>query len=289
MFERIVVATDLSPASYAVVRCLGGLRALGTRECLLLQCLTLGDAASAAFSYDAGPLEAMLEEQRAILADQGFAVETKVVVGSPRREIVSTAADGGYGLIVVGSQGRSLVAERLLGGVAYGVIDSASTPVLVLPVERREAEETTGEAVSRCDFAQHVLYATDFSTMAEAAFEHVRELVAQGVRKVTLLHVQDEVKLAKHPPERLQEFDAIDRERLQTLRNALLERGRAEVELEVCHGVPQREITRAIRERDVQLAVLGTQGRGFIGELMLGSVSHAVARRSLAPVLLVRS
>jgi nucleotide-binding universal stress UspA family protein len=288
MFERIVVATDLSPASYAVVRCLGGLRVLGTRECLLLQCLTMGDAASAALSYDAGPLEAMLEEQRAILAEQGYAVETRVVVGSPRRQIVSIAAAEHFGLIVVGSQGRSLVAERLLGGVAYSVIDSASTPVLMLPVERREDEETTCE-VARCAFAEHVLHATDFSTMADAAFGYVRDLVAQGVRKVTLLHVQDEVKLAHHAPERLEEFDAIDRERLEALRQTLLEAGRAEVELEVCHGVPQREITRVTRERDVQLAVLGTQGRGFMGEVMLGSVSHAVARRSAAPVLLARS
>ncbi|MCA1785684.1 MAG: universal stress protein [Desulfobacteraceae bacterium] len=32
---------------------------------------------------------------------------------------------------------------------------------------------------------------------------------------------------------------------------------------------------------------MGTQGRGFLGEFFLGSVSHNVARHSVAPVLLV--
>lgn len=36
MFSRFIVATDLSPASFAVVDGLGGLRAYGARQCLLL-------------------------------------------------------------------------------------------------------------------------------------------------------------------------------------------------------------------------------------------------------------
>ena len=35
------------------------------------------------------------------------------------------------------------------------------------------------------------------------------------------------------------------------------------------------------------MVVMGTQGRGFFGELLLGSVSHAVARQATVPVLLV--
>jgi len=33
--------------------------------------------------------------------------------------------------------------------------------------------------------------------------------------------------------------------------------------------------------------VMGSQGRGFIGEVFLGSVSHQVVRRAPVPVLLV--
>ena len=288
MFERLIVASDLSPASYAVVSCLAGLEDFGAQQCLLLQCLTLTDAASTAFSYDTGPLEAMLAEQQQILERQGFSVETRTVVGSPRQQIVSIAKEEGYSLVVIGSQGRSLVAERLLGGVAYGVINSATTPVLVVPVQGSSHDESICEPLSRCGFAEHVLFATDFSAMADQAFGYLQQLVAHGARRVTLAHVQDKIKLEKHLSARLEEFNEIDRARLDDLKQALLEHGDPRVDIDVSYGVPHREITRLVRERDVQLVLMGTQGRGFVGELMLGSVSHSVVRNSIAPVLLTR-
>jgi len=287
MFSRMIVATDLSPASFAVVRCLSGLRAFGAHHCLLLQCMSYGDAASAAFSYDTGSIERLLGDQKRDLEEQGFAVETRTVVGPPKREIVRTAVDEAFDLIVVGSQGRSLVASGLLGGVAYGVVSSAQTPVLVVPIQKREDEDDVCEPVARCDFQGSVLFATDFSETADRAFAVLDQLVTHGVQKVTLVHVQDEVKLGRHLKSRLDEFNEIDRKRLENLERALLNSGRPQVDVEIVFGVPHREIARLIRERDVQLTVMGTQGRGFLGEVVLGSVAHNVVRHSVAPVLVV--
>ncbi|WP_281432328.1 hypothetical protein [Desulfatitalea alkaliphila] len=36
MFKRFIVATDLSPASFSVVSCLGGLKTYGAEQCLLI-------------------------------------------------------------------------------------------------------------------------------------------------------------------------------------------------------------------------------------------------------------
>ncbi len=287
MFDRSIVATDLSPASYAVVRCLGRLRTLGAEHCLLLQCIGTVSAASTALSYDTSSLEAMLDEQRAILGEHGFSVETRIVVGSPKQEIVRTAREEAYSLIVVGTQGRSQVAERLLGGVAYAVINHATTPVLAMPVEMRDGAEQRCKPVARCDFTDHVLYATDFSAAADHAFAYLRDIVAAGVRKVTLVHVQDVVKLARHSAERMREFDDIDHDRLETLRDSLRAVGSAAIDVEIVHGSPSDVIIDVAERRDVQLVVMATQGRGFVGELVLGSVSHKVVRRSPAPVLLI--
>ena len=287
MFDRLIVATDLSPASYAVVRCLGRLRALGAEHCLLLQCIGTVSAASTALSYDTSSLEAMLDEQRAILGEHGFSVETRIVVGSPKQEIVRTAREEAYSLIVVGTQGRSQVAERLLGGVAYAVINHATTPVLAMPVEMRDGAEQRCEPVARCDFTDHVLYATDFSAAADHAFAYLRDIVAAGVRKVTLVHVQDVVKLARHSAVRMREFDDIDHDRLETMRDSLHAVGSAAIDVEIVHGSPSDVIIDVAVRRDVQLVVMATQGRGFVGELVLGSVSHKVVRRSPAPVLLI--
>jgi hypothetical protein len=64
MFKRLIAATDLSPASFAVVSCLEKLKAYGAEQCLLLQCLSFSEAASTALSYHTDPLEKMLNEQK---------------------------------------------------------------------------------------------------------------------------------------------------------------------------------------------------------------------------------
>lgn len=286
MFSRLIVATDLSPASYAVVSCLGGLRAYGAKQCLLLQCLTLQEVGSTALSYTTEYLKGPMGEQKAILEKQGFEVEARVVPGFAKQEINRVAAEEDYSLIVIGSQGRSLVGEALLGGVTYGVIHSARKPVLLVPIEKKPGEENACKLV-RCDFTGHVLFPTDFSENADHAFTYVEKLATDGARRITLLHVQDKTRIEKHLEHRLEEFNKIDRERLEKMKAAILEKSKAQVDIEICYGTPFAEITRLIRERGVQLVVMGSQGRGFVAELFLGSVSHNVARQSVAPVLLV--
>jgi len=287
MFERIIVATDLSPASFAIVNCLGGLRTLGAEQCLLLQCLSFHEAASMAYSYQTEPAESRLNEQKQILEQQGYSVEARTVVGAAKREVSRIAVEEDYSLIVVGTQGESLIVGKLLGGVAYGIINSAETPVLVMPVEKKPGADDACEPVARCSFGDHIMFATDFSEMADSAFDSVKRLVAEGVKKVTLVHVQDKTKLEHHPKERLEEFNNLDRDRLENLKQTLLKMGNPTVDTEVCFGVPFQEITRLAQERNAQVIVMGTQGRGFAGEIFLGSVSHSVARSAVAPVLLI--
>lgn len=285
MFKQIIIATDLSPASSAVVGCLGGLKAFGTEKCLLLQCLGIKDAASTAFSYHTEPLEKLLVEQKEILIGQGFSVEIRTVVGAPRYEVNRIALEEDYSLIVVGSQGQSIVMERVLGGVAYGIIHGARKPVLVIPIEKVEGDSC--KPASSCAFAEHIMFVTDFSEAADNAFHHVEQMVATGVRKLTLLHVQDKTRLEKHLKDRLEKFNALDQSRLEGLKEALLKNGSPSIDLQIRYGGPAEEIERVIREKDVQMVVMGTQGRSFSGELFLGSVSHAIARSTLVPLLLV--
>lgn len=287
MFSHIVVATDLSPASFAIVGCLGGLRPFGTKHCLLLLCLNVQEAASTALSHTTAPLETILNRQREILEKQGFEVETRILPGLAKRDINRVAAEENSSLIVVGSQGHSMLGEALLGGVAYAVIHSARKPVLLMPLEMKVGGDSAGVQPDRCDFSEHVLLPTDFSENADLAFTFVEKLAGDGVRRITLLHVQDRARITPHLAHRLEEFDAIDRGRLVEMRTRLRKNSNTEVDIEVCYGSPFEEITRLIRERNVHLVVMGSQGRGFVEEVFLGSVSHQVARHAGAPVLLI--
>lgn len=287
MFSRIIVATDLSAASLAVAKCAGGLKALGARRCLLLQCLSLQEAGSVSLAHDVGPLEDALARQKDILEQHGLRVEARVVPGFPKREINRIAVEENYSLIVIGSRSHSLIADPFLGGVGSAVIHDMRRPVLLVRLGVTSNGTRDCAALARCDFAEHILFPTDFSENADHAFSYVERLVADGAKRVTFLHVQDKARIEPHLKGRLNEFNEIDRDRLEVLKERLERQGHAEVDFELRYGVPFVEITRLVRERGMHLVVMGSQGRGYTKEVLLGSVSHNVARHSEAAVLLV--
>lgn len=75
--------------------------------------------------------------------------------------------------------------------------------------------------------------------------------------------------------------------RLQELKNELSAQGDVEVNIQLLYGSPTAEIIRLVRELNIPLVVMGSQGRGIIEEIYLGSVSHNVVRHSAASVLLI--
>jgi len=67
-------------------------------------------------------------------------VETVVRRGSPADEIVRCAAEGGVGLIVMGSRGWGAMHAVLLGSVSERVLHAAPCPVLIVrPIGERNA------------------------------------------------------------------------------------------------------------------------------------------------------
>lgn len=285
LFDRIVVATDFSPASFAMLRCLGGLQAYGARRCLLLQCMTTQEVGSVTLHYTTAFVDDILAQQKRLLEDQGFDVSARSVPGLALHEIHRVARDEGYSLVVIGSRGHSLVAEPFLGGVATNLIHRYhETPVLVMRVGADEHGGVVCLQATRGNFARHVLFPTDFSENADHAFTYVEQMAAVACR-VTILHAQDVDPLLTRSG--LRELDEIDHARLEQMKRRLEQHGSAAVEIEVRSGSPFIEITRMIPERQVSLVVMGSQGRGFIKELFLGSVSHNVVRHAEAPVLLI--
>jgi nucleotide-binding universal stress UspA family protein len=245
------------------------------------------EATSVALSDTSAYIDSTLLEQKEILEKTGYSVETRVVPGFAREEINRIAAQEDYSLIVIGSRGHSMMGEAFLGGVAYAVIHHARKPVLLVRLKAKPGGGQECVMADRCDFGEHVLFPTDFSETADHAFTYVATLVAAGAKRVTLLHVQDQARLSSHLLPRLHEFNAIDRTRLERMKEILHTRGAADIRTELCYGSPFAEIIRVVREREVHLVVMGSQGRGFVKELFLGSVSHNVARHSDAAVLLI--
>jgi nucleotide-binding universal stress UspA family protein len=190
-FHRILVATDLSSASDRVITCLPGMQRLGVRQVVLMH--ALGIRHLEVMRYELARLIApRLEMQRAELEAQGFEATIEVAPGHPASEVNRIAIEKHVALIVIGSHGATLAREILLGGVATEILHHATLPVLVFKANLNRPEQGR----TACpDLTAHVLYPTDFSDTAERAFFYVEHLVRAGVKRVTLLHVQDRARI----------------------------------------------------------------------------------------------
>ena len=76
--------------------------------------------------------EEALAGARKLLASRNLAYDVEKRIGEPAGEIVEYAAAGGFDLIVMGSHGRSALANLVVGSVATKVLARSKVPVLFM-------------------------------------------------------------------------------------------------------------------------------------------------------------
>lgn len=76
--------------------------------------------------------EKELKSARKVLTDADIKHDQAIVIGHVSEEIVKFANAGKFDLIVMGSKGRSGIADLLIGSVAQRVLATAKQPVLLV-------------------------------------------------------------------------------------------------------------------------------------------------------------
>jgi len=76
--------------------------------------------------------EALVAKAGLRTREAGLSTETRVLEGEPGHTLCATAANERCDLIVVGSRGRSRLAQLLLGSTAHHVVSHAPCSVLVV-------------------------------------------------------------------------------------------------------------------------------------------------------------
>ncbi len=286
MLKNLLICTDASEASDRMVECVKDLRRVGSRQALLTHVLNIRDVGGLYLQLKRLALP-RLEAQQKLLTEAGFKTSIEIPLGYPATEINRLAQERSRNMIVIGSHGESLTQEMLLGSTAAAVLQSARVVVLLIRLEIVEADGGKCCRAVCADFFKHILHPTDFSDTAERAFQYLEHIVRQTKCAVTLLHVQDKAKIENHLKSHLEEFNRIDSERLERRKEHLLKAGAASVDIRVPYGSPTAAILEQARCEHHSLILMGTQGRGLIQEIFLGSVSHNIARHARLPVLFV--
>jgi universal stress protein A len=141
--------------------------------------------------------------------------------------------------------------------------------------------------------AQRFLVPVDFSEDANQAVKYAIDLASKLGARMTLLHVIQLLPLGSGdmsvtvPYTYFQDLEADITSRMQ----AYLERVTAaglEGEIAVVHGVPFQEILATAKAQQVDLIIMGTQGRTGLQHVLMGSVAEKVVRLAPCPVLVVR-
>jgi nucleotide-binding universal stress UspA family protein len=286
MFRRLLAGTDLTPASDAVLSCLGQLKPLGLEEVILTHVVYVAHSVGLAETLTE-QAEPELARQKELLESQGLRVRAEVMTGIPAHKLADRADEEEVSALILGSHSRSLLHGLLAGSVSLGVLGITTKPVLLVRLEVAAAVEGESCRLACTQLFERILFPTDFSETAEQAFHYLQHMVEATRSRVTLLHVQDRSRLSPHLLPRLEEFNAIDTERLERLRDRLLQQGAREVDIKLEFGLPLPVILDTLGQEDFPLIVMGSQGRGFVSELTLGSVANGVARKAPRPVLFV--
>lgn len=286
MFDRIILATDLSPAWDEIVSCAGEFKALGCTNIILTHVLTVRFLGGMEGKLRQEAQE-KLASQKAQLEAQGFTVGIEIPTGLPAHSLNEVARCCGADLMVVGPQKTSRWQEKVLGSVAGAVLHHAEVPVLLLKASIKEEMAVGSCRLQAGELLQHILFPTDFSSISDRAGSYLENLAGRGVKQVTVLHALDVPGGEAYPPGFQEMATSLAQNNLAAREKSLRQAGIPQVQTIFDSGHPLPAIIKILKSQDISMIVMGTQGKGFLKEIFLGSVAHNVSRMAPCPVLLI--
>lgn len=76
--------------------------------------------------------DSLFNEARSLAESEELEIDTHYVMGDPAVQIVKTAEQGNYQLIVMGSRGLGAIKGIVMGSVSYKVLQLSQCPVLII-------------------------------------------------------------------------------------------------------------------------------------------------------------
>lgn len=222
----------------------------------------------------------LVETRQAHLEDVPDVELVAVAHNSASVAITDHAREVGAELIILGTHGRTGLANLLLGSVAAQVLRHASCSVLAVR-----------PTIVAAEFPKRILVTTDFSPAATAALEAAAHLARRfDGASLTLVHVYETMSkpFTDHPAYRA--YADVDSELRAALSKLGNEHLTADVSTELLVGESAANaIVEYAKNNQFDLITVATHGRTGLSRLLLGSVAEKVTRLAACPVWCARS
>ncbi len=204
--------------------------------------------------------ESILKEFREQCEAAGIHPETKKISGVIDETIIEEGRKC-CDWILLAQRGEHfhIGSGAILGSTAQSVVRRSGKPVLVTPERFREINR--------------MALAYDGSAPAQNALNLAAELSAQAVWPLSVVIITDDKALGAELTEKAEAFL-----KTRAVDGAIL----------ILKGKEDKELLKFIREGTVDLLVMGAYGHNRLRELILGSTTSAMIRKSPIPVLLTR-
>jgi nucleotide-binding universal stress UspA family protein len=218
------------------------------------------------------------------LALSGVDAEAVVEIGSIFEVSDTLIRKNGFGLVITATRGDSGEPNWLQGGLSHKLVEKIDKPVLLVQVDA----QNNGVLPK----INSILVALDGSTYSERALPYARLLAKAFDSHLTLLCVSavPEAEDYRAPADvvlKIREKAEASMYRFLNGTARLLRKDGLKVDVRVTGSIPVHAILAVAGEKNVDLLMLTSQGRGGFNALLLGSVAEHVVQNTQCPVFMV--
>jgi len=226
----------------------------------------------------------VLKERAKIIEEKGIKVNTLVDYGPASEKILAAAEQQGVSLIAVGARGKSLIRDIVLGSVSSNIIRYGKRSALIVRLKNVEAGNVLSYEPLKENIFRKIIFATDFSRYASNAFDCLLgNIKGMGTEEVILTHI-------------LNKGESAPRIGLAHIESENILKGKAmrvkelgvKSKVAVRSGAPVAEINKLAGEEQATCIVVGARGKGYLQEVLLGSVAEDLVRNSNLSVLVIK-
>ena len=283
--KTVVYATDFSICSQNAGLYAARIASYFSATLLVTHAFTLSQAAleveinKKRVSQQRKDLETLLSRSALLLGAESIETNSALLEGDPKDVIPALADHNAPAIIVLGTHGGGRIERGIIGSIAEKILRSSQWPTLTVgPLVKHESSQTF-------PFAR-ILFATDFTVAAANAAVYAVTFAEVFGAKIDVLNVIQDDGL-EHP-DRLSDlrnrfFSALDSIVPQQAREF------CDPRTFVAAGKAHAQILDHIKERSIDLLVLGIHKTSHLSMEMRTSGAFRIIVDAACPVLTIRS